>query len=154
MPVSGFMIARAVMRCSNPRRGIAAYIAPMARLPVHRYRKEMAAVRLRQKTKKGLGKRYITPIIRITISLALGLSQSCLACMALSTAVITTIDSMIWINLFCVSYSTLTSDVSPHWKLIFRFWHKRTTRCRVMDFMITIFLCIFVQNEIRHKLYF
>ena len=64
MPVSGFMIARAVMRCSNPRRGIAAYIAPMARLPVHRYRKEMAAVRLRQKTKKGLGKRYITSIMR------------------------------------------------------------------------------------------
>ena len=59
MPVSGFMTAKAVMPCLNPKRGIAAYIALMARLPVRRYKKEMAAVRLRQKIKKGLGKRYI-----------------------------------------------------------------------------------------------
>jgi len=63
MPVSGFMTARVVMRCSNPRRGIAAYIALMAPLPAHQYRRVIAAVRL--------GKYFSKPQNKGTVSLPL-----------------------------------------------------------------------------------
>ena len=45
MPVSGFMTVKVAMLCSNPKQGIAACIAPMARLPVRLYRRGVAAVR-------------------------------------------------------------------------------------------------------------
>jgi len=44
MLVSGFMIARVVMPCSNPRLEIVACIALMALSPVRLYRKVIAAV--------------------------------------------------------------------------------------------------------------
>jgi len=52
MPVSGSMTVKVVMLCSNPRRGIAAYIALMAPLPVRRYRRVIAAARLGERFSK------------------------------------------------------------------------------------------------------